>query len=849
MDSITLHCERMSQLELPPHLSLSITRLSSAQTGVVGGGLADQLTHHHQRGKGDSAYSSFSGGSTAPDQLPSSPSPLLPDHLHYANIQYLKSICGSAHFLEHDGSSAHILHSDPASICSSAHILEPDPAFICGPTHILEPDPASVCSPAHFHHSDPASVCGSAHILQPDPAAIVSQRCHGSPDPVAVVSQQHHTNPSPGINDALQSNNRIGSQQEAPPPLHPPPIPARLDSFIAIKNLENLRPRQDAEPQQALRPRPPHYYDHTALTQSQSSSSSRQEHRRLSAGWNSGGGDQDIQKKKRSRSAHDWLSSESGRAPSDPAPSDPLRSSSSVQHKGHFYFVTGVRRPAGGAVRTRSEATGSGGGNELREREDDLRLPATPHSPDEVFHSPVKDVGAPRSHSPPTFDLRGRHTQANPIFYCGPPLEGDRASEKISKEATPLLYQLTASRAALQQQQQRGGGGAGARGEAGAAGGSSSSIRPLDDSSHRSYKDKLKVAQSKVLSRTSFQRRDLQLTRPPSLTTSEGTESGGIVKGPEPEAPKVKVAQPRLAPEQQHQQQKKKMCYSEPEKLHQLGSTPSHSPSHSVGGGSGLVAERRQMFESKGRALSASSATRSHLKHLQHQAVLDYMVRKTGQKVGEEPKQQAPSLVLTLPPAQAPPPPPTRQRHSLGEKPFDWVPVQQEESSSSSNSSRKKRQQLQLQRPHSAGRILDASSSSIRWDTELQHKFVVLSRRALWLHVNSFFLMFCHCCCSGTPSSSPPSQVMVGGGGGKGAEPPARGGQPRWRVCWSHRSCSRGSSGGSSSSRCLSSRGTDPRPRRKPWRWVDHQISLTLTLALNCAINTWLYFLAGSAGV
>lgn len=691
----------MSQLELPPQLSLSITHLSSAQTGVVGSGLVDQLIHHHhQRSKGDSAYSSFSGGSTAPDQPPSSISPV-----HYAHLQYRKSVCASAHFLESYCSSAHLLHSDPASICTSAQILEPDPTLVCDPTHILEFDHASVCSPAHFQNSEPPSV-----ILQPDQAAVVSLRPHASP----------------GTNNVLKANNRIRSQS----PLHPPPIPARLDSFIAIKNLENLRPQQDAEPQQALRPTNRHFFDHTALSQSLSSCSSRQEHRRLSAGWNgSSGGDQHIQKNKRSHSAHNWLSSESGPAPCDPTPTDPLKSDSSVQHKGHFYFVTGVCQPAEGAVRTRLVVTGNSGGDELRERENDLYLPATPHSPDEVFHPLVKDISAKRSHPQPTFDLQGRHTQANPIFYCGPPSDKDGASERISKEATPLLYQLTTSKAVLQQQQWppreggcAGGRETGARGEAGASGGAGSStssgsvIHPLDDSFHRSYKDKLKVAQSKVLSRTSFQRRDLQLTRPPSLTTSEGAGSDAIVKGIDSEALKFNVAQPRLSQEQHQQQKKKKkkICYSEPEKLHQLGSTPSHAPSHSVSSGSGLVAERRQIFESKGRALSASCATRNHLKHVQHQALLDYMVRKTGQRVEEEPQQHSPPLALALLPTQTKSPSQSRQRHSLGEKPFDWVPNQQEDSSS-----RKKKQHLQLQRPHSAGRILDASRSSIRLDTEL----------------------------------------------------------------------------------------------------------------------------------
>lgn len=284
----------------------------------------------------------------------------------------------------------------------------------------------------------------------------------------------------------------------------------------------------------------------------------------------------------------------------------------------------------------------------------------------------------------------------------------------------------------------------------------------LDDSFKKYYKEKLKDAQSKVLRETSFKRRDLQLSWPhrirqkPELrptvihsfsssqdsetstdtltpsVTSEETEKGSIKeeineeckkevdKGSEKENGRSSnVAQPqvariggrkRLTPEQ------KKMYYSEPEKLNQLGGTPSHSACHSFGnesenvfaveregeehlqqGEQGLVAARRKMFETRGRALSASSASKTNLKHLQHKALVEYMERKTGQKVAE-PQQPAPQL-----------PPPNRQRHSLGEKPFDWGPRPLSGNHESKNTKKK------LHRPHSAGRILDSSTSSIRY--------------------------------------------------------------------------------------------------------------------------------------
>ncbi|XP_040907500.1 protein Shroom1 isoform X2 [Toxotes jaculatrix] len=282
----------------------------------------------------------------------------------------------------------------------------------------------------------------------------------------------------------------------------------------------------------------------------------------------------------------------------------------------------------------------------------------------------------------------------------------------------------------------------------------------LDDSFKKYYKEKLKDAQSKVLRETSFKRRDLQLSWPHRLrqkpdlrptvihsfspsqdsetstdtltpsVTSEETERGSIKeearedqKEMDKETEKengrpANVAQPqvariggrkRLTPGQ------KKMCYSEPEKLNQLGGTPSHSACRSFGnesenpfavecegeeqqqGETGLVAARRKMFETRGRALSASSASKTNLKHLQHKALVEYMERKTGQKVAE-PQQPAPQL-----------PAPPRQRHSLGEKPYDWGPRPLSGNHEGKNIKKK------LHRPHSAGRILDSSTSSIRY--------------------------------------------------------------------------------------------------------------------------------------
>lgn len=354
---------------------------------------------------------------------------------------------------------------------------------------------------------------------------------------------------------------------------------------------------------------------------------------------------------------------------------------------------------------------------------------------------------------------------------------GDVASEKINKETTPLLYHLTgANRAALQPKKEtvlnktshgdvsvndneRAPQDDTSRNDRGEV--ISVACGTLDESFKKYYKEKLKDAQSKVLRETSFKRRDLQLSWPhrirqkPELrptvihsfsssqdsetstdtltpsVTSEETERGSInqevkenQKRMDKETEKengrpANVAQPqvariggrkRLTPEQ------KKMCYSEPEKLHQIGGPPSHSACRSFGnenenpfaveyqeedyeqqGEQGLVAARRKMFETRGRALSAASACKTNLKNLQHKALVEYMERKTGQKVAE-PQQPASQL-----------PPPARQRHSLGEKPFDWGPRLLSGSHEGKNTKKK------FHRPHSAGRILDSPTSSIRY--------------------------------------------------------------------------------------------------------------------------------------
>nr|XP_015816868.2 protein Shroom1 [Nothobranchius furzeri]XP_015816869.2 protein Shroom1 [Nothobranchius furzeri] len=343
---------------------------------------------------------------------------------------------------------------------------------------------------------------------------------------------------------------------------------------------------------------------------------------------------------------------------------------------------------------------------------------------------------------------------------------GEVASERINKETTPLLYHLTgASRTGLI----KGNEVALSKADRGdiavsdverpapgdtcktARDATSVACNTLDDSFKKYYKEKLKDAQCKVLRETSFKRRDLLLhsmkqnseCRPTGIHTfspsqdsesskatltpsvaSEETEKGSIKEEPwennrateRENGRPANVAQPqvaRIGGRKRLTADQKKMCFSEPEKLNQLGSGPVHVACRSFsnegdclfgaeceGDGNeqqGLVAARRKIFEMRGRAQSVSSASKTNLKHLQHKALVDYMERKTGQKVAES---QQPVLQL---------PAPSRQRHSLGEKPFEWGP--RAVSGNHDGKGMKKKHH----RPLSAGRILDSSSSSIRY--------------------------------------------------------------------------------------------------------------------------------------
>ncbi|KAM9539484.1 protein Shroom1 isoform 1-T1 [Salvelinus alpinus] len=827
MDSYNFHFERMSNLDLHP-LSLPLSRLSPAKSTSS----IDQITHHH--GKGDSAYSSFSGGSSAPEY----PSPLLSDDLqhhslHYTDLKYVKAIY-HPNVLDSDAKSMDQLYRSVEAISNQ------------------------------YRHNDG---CPSA-----------SQYCN----------QNQETLP--------------------PPPLLPPPPPARLDSFIATRNLENCRAQHGPEGQLADRPPPrpqtnnsdaaclkpdlvygrrasqPYHRDpvdpdHTVNNTEQQKSAnilsgspprtSEPEHPKQQSG--SGNGGHLEGQRKRAHLAHGSLMPEQQQSTS-PWHVAQNMVNSSIQHKGQFYFVTGVCKsslkhgslcvpevgsesPVPAPVETHRlvemESSHNTMDNMFRntqqmhhsthdtattndrefytmsQDEEKLIQSRISYSPSHISNQGSRSFDAlEKSHKVQSRVIGRHHSPNHHIFYCGPeencpPLSnfhnlvvpppismeqanhhkrdkqvkrgrrqplGDVASEKINKETTPLLYHLTgANRAALSLHKPKKdievsvkGKDAGLnttpiscsdmtpQGETSEEERVEATSHPcntgtLDDSFKKYYKEKLKDAQSKVLRETSFKRRDLQLSWPhrvrqrpelrptvlhtvsysqdsetstdtltPSPTHSEGTDEENI-KETVKEVEKVKesvvvkdsekengrpanVAQPqvarirgrkRLTPEQ------KKLCYSEPENLNQLGDTPSHHAAcRSLGneseggllvlsseegeqGEQGLVAARRKMFETRGRAMSASSLSKTSLKHLQHNALVAYMERKTGHKVAES---QQPTPQASQVPSQ---------RHSTAGKPSDWDPRPQ--------SGNKEGPKKKLHRPHSAGRILDSTSSSIRY--------------------------------------------------------------------------------------------------------------------------------------
>ncbi|XP_058272465.1 protein Shroom3 isoform X2 [Hemibagrus wyckioides] len=198
------------------------------------------------------------------------------------------------------------------------------------------------------------------------------------------------------------------------------------------------------------------------------------------------------------------------------------------------------------------------------------------------------------------------------------------------------------------------------------------SVTVPDTTFNRAYRDSIKDAQSKVLRSTSFRRRDLNINPPPvpakhmSLdrkgpnmipkpTTSPHTPKERHVipvelpdKTNAPELPRVPPVGPpvtRICGRKRLTMEQKKLSYSEPENIHEVGTSDPESslfqkkapPQFQLPETS--VADRRRMFElvATRNAGTKLATSRPDLKQMQQDALADYVERKTGRRMDGRP--------------------------------------------------------------------------------------------------------------------------------------------------------------------------------------------------------------------
>ncbi|XP_062493937.1 protein Shroom1 [Pezoporus occidentalis] len=196
----------------------------------------------------------------------------------------------------------------------------------------------------------------------------------------------------------------------------------------------------------------------------------------------------------------------------------------------------------------------------------------------------------------------------------------------------------------------------------------------MDESFKNDYREKLKVAQKKVLRETSFKRKDLQMSLPvrlrhkPSKRPSIEHLRSFPLSGSSEDAKAVpcspshveslecfsrdeEIKKPqtgRMGGRKRVTKEQKNLCYSEPEKLDQLADKEVlWSQVRDEIAEQGTGAAGRKTLESRGRALSSSSISRTELKQIQHTALIQYMERKINQTPGS-----AQHLPLHKPPLQ-----------------------------------------------------------------------------------------------------------------------------------------------------------------------------------------------------
>ncbi|KAK2826917.1 hypothetical protein Q7C36_017843 [Tachysurus vachellii] len=547
MDSYNIHFEKMSNFDLHPLSQHSSSKSSSS---------IDQYTHHH--GKGDSAYSSFSGGSTAPDYpSPFSADDLHQQNLHYADLRYVKAMYGPSILHSHTKSVSEDQHHHSHDGCSHVkdppvpitHLPPPPPL----PPPPLTPPPPPSCPPP----PPPLDYLDSFITAKKHEPSVMSLEGQFS----NVSSFRHQTSNSEilGSKPDLVYDNWVPQNYERKQNLVEKTPDLKLESRFVRSPLQTWQPehlQQNMEKQS----------DHSRSHSESGVSVGEKQH-----------------------TVNSWHVAQN-------------TVTGSIQHKGQFYFVTGVYKSCESGVPPAPQYP-----IDIIETHTSAEIQRSHNTVEDMFkHVPLRKQGSgeiffqekqcitPNGHEEPSgshhfskpqnvgdlehmsMDVGRCHTQNHPIFYCGPednfstssqhkpvtsafsvldqnihlkqeePVNkltrqaiADVPTEKISKETTPLLYHLTgASRANVKKSvkkdrnstvgckesdwskdHQEAGRESGGHSEHNSEVAKEEKSKEfyylcntMDDSFKKYYKEKLKDAQTKVLRETSFKRKDLRLS-------------------------------------------------------------------------------------------------------------------------------------------------------------------------------------------------------------------------------------------------------------------------------------------------------------------------------------------------
>ncbi|NXD39245.1 SHRM1 protein, partial [Copsychus sechellarum] len=187
-----------------------------------------------------------------------------------------------------------------------------------------------------------------------------------------------------------------------------------------------------------------------------------------------------------------------------------------------------------------------------------------------------------------------------------------------------------------------------------------SPVSSTEESFQNDYIEKLKVAQKKVLKETSFKRKDLQMSLPVRLRQksskrpsvehlrSFSLSSASKDARPAPCSPShldslesfnrnEEIQRPQkdqAGGRKRVTQEQQKLCYSEPEKLNHLTDKEVSWSQVRVEITEQDAGSRRRGLENRVRAFSSSGVSRTELKQIQHSALIKYMERKISQRPG-----------------------------------------------------------------------------------------------------------------------------------------------------------------------------------------------------------------------